>query len=122
MPSAQALAAVDLLWSRGRSAFAQAQAMLWATAYRRSAQVAFRGAGSDRVRECLQDSYSESVSLFERARAEPRAPAKQQPRLPQCRLRQCRRWKAMTWWRRQAASQLQVTEPAGKKSGSARSD
>jgi len=51
-----------------------------------------------------------------------RARARQQRRLQQCRLLQYRRWTAMIWVRREAASETQGAEVAGRKFGSVHLD
>jgi hypothetical protein len=79
-------------------------------------------AAADREPACLKEAYSELESLLGRPMAEARARARQQRRLRQCRHLQCRRWRAMPWMRRQAASEMQGPAVEGRKFGSARSD
>ena len=76
----------------------------------------------DREAEWSAESDSESGSLLERPMAEARARARQQRRLQQCRHLQYRRWRAMPWMRRQAASEMQGPEAEGRKFGSAHLD
>jgi hypothetical protein len=63
-------------------------------------------AAADRQPACLKEAYSEPESLLARPRAEVRARARRQRRPRQCRHLQYRRWKAVPWIRRQAASEM----------------
>jgi hypothetical protein len=129
MLSAREKAAADPLWFREPSASAPARerqmvsAKASAMADRRRAAchlAASLWAASDREPE--KDSYSESESLLGRPMAEARARARLQRRLQQCRYLQYRRWRAMPWMRRQAASEMQGPELEGRKFGTVHLD
>jgi len=79
-------------------------------------------AADDRQPACSKEVYSEPESLLGRPTAEVRARARRQRRPRQCQHLQYRRWKAVPWMRRQAASEIPGLAVEGRRFGTAHLD